>query len=151
MGLLHRAAHAKVGGMVRFLAYVVLTGLIAAGLAGCASEAEHFYSGETINGYATWYGAEFQGRPTSSGETFDMHQLTAASRHLPFGTMVRVTNQLNSSSVVVRINDRGPWGDDKRIIDVSSAAADILRMKGAGIIPVQLEIVSIGSGQRVRN
>ncbi len=137
--------------MLRSFFHFTLMSLIVAGLAGCASEPEHFTEGETIHGYATWYGAEYQGHVTSNGETFDMHQLTAASRHLPFGTMVRVTNEMNNASVVVRINDRGPWGDDKRIIDVSSAAADILKMKAAGIIPVQLEILSLGAGARVRS
>jgi rare lipoprotein A len=72
-----------------------------------------------------------------------MHLLTAAHRRLPFGSMVRVTNKLNGRSVVVRINDRGPWADDDRIIDVSSAAADILQMKRSGIVPVEVEVLSL--------
>ena len=136
--------------MARSFSLLALITLIVAGFTGCASE-QHFHPGESINGYGTWYGAEFQGHTTANGETFDMHQLTAASRNLPFGTTVRVTNQMNNTSVIVRINDRGPWGDDDRIIDISSAAADILRMKAAGIIPVQLEILTIGSGARVHN
>ena len=73
-----------------------------------------------------------------------MRLLTAAHRHLPFGTIVRVTNRLNGESVEVRINDRGPWTGDNRIIDVSSAAADALQMKKAGIVPVEIEVVQLG-------
>ena len=71
-------------------------------------------------------------------------------RKLPFNTMVRVTNRENGRSVDVRINDRGPYADDDRIIDVSSSAADILQMKKAGIVPVKLEIVSLGGHGRER-
>jgi rare lipoprotein A len=77
-----------------------------------------------------------------------MHQLTAAHRHLPFGTIVRVTNRANGASVEVRINDRGPYDDDDRIIDLSSAAADALRMKGAGIVTVEIEVIRLGSPGR---
>ncbi len=112
---------------------------------GCASTSESYYDGETQTGLASWYGPEQQGHLTADGETFDLHQLTAAHRHFPFGTIVRVTNRTNGLSVDVRINDRGPFGDDDRIIDVSSAAADVLQMKKAGIIPVEVEIVRLGS------
>ncbi len=97
-------------------------------------------------GKASWYGAD-QGRHTSSGERFDPNALTAAARHLPFGTIVRVTNQLNGRSVEVRINDRGPWTGG-RIIDVTSAAADVLQMKSAGVVPVKIEVVELGSPGR---
>lgn len=114
-------------------------------LTGCATTSESYYDGETQTGLASWYGSEQQGRLTADGERFNMHLLTAAHRHLPFGTLVRVTNRLNGASVVVRINDRGPFDDDDRIIDISSAAADILQMKKAGIVPVELEIIQLGS------
>ncbi len=78
-------------------------------------------------GIASWYGPKFHGRRTASGEVFDMYQLTAAHRWLPFGTLVRVTNLENGLSVVVRINDRGPFVKG-RIIDLSYAAAKRIRM-----------------------
>jgi rare lipoprotein A len=104
------------------------------------------HPGETESGRASWYGSE-QGRHTASGERFNTHDLTAAHRHLPFGTIVRVTNELNGRSVEVRINDRGPWRHG-RIIDVTSAAADILQMKRQGTVPVTLEIIKLGPPSR---
>ncbi|TAH46038.1 MAG: septal ring lytic transglycosylase RlpA family protein, partial [Treponema sp.] len=72
--------------------------------------------------YASWYGEEFQGRPTSSGELFDMNAYTAAHKTLPFGTMLEVTNLDNGKKVTVRVNDRGPFVEDREL-DVSRAAA----------------------------
>jgi peptidoglycan lytic transglycosylase len=129
-------------------AFAVLAGLILSFSSASAFGPKRYHDGETQRGLASWYGAEHQGEPTADGETFDMHQFTAAHRHLPFGTIVRVTNQLNGISVDVRINDRGPFGDGDRIIDVSSAAADVLQMKGAGIVPVEIEIIRLGSPAR---
>ncbi len=108
---------------------------------------KRYHQGETQHGMASWYGAE-NGRHTASGERFDPNQLTAAHRHLPFGTIVRVTNQQNGLSVDVRINDRGPFGGGGRIIDLSSAAADVLQMKKAGIVPVEVEVIELGSPAR---
>ena len=123
---------------------LAVAGCVATFLTGCSSTSQSYYDGEKQSGLASWYGSE-QGHETSSGERFDPHQLTAAHRHLPFGTIVRVTNRLNGSSVEVRINDRGPWGDGDRIIDLSSAAADVLQMKGAGVVPVEIEVIRLGS------
>ena len=81
------------------------------------------------SGMASWYGPRFQGRRTASGERFNRREMTCAHRTLPFGTLVRVTNTDNSKSVIVRVNDRGPFVHN-RIIDVSSAAAEELGMKG---------------------
>jgi len=92
-------------------------------------------------GKATWYGGKFHGRKTASGERFDKRKLTAAHRTLPFGSMVRVTNQLTGKSVTVRINDRGPFSKG-RIIDVSEAAAKKLDMIGRGVVPVTIHVVS---------
>jgi rare lipoprotein A len=92
-------------------------------------------------GVASWYGSKHQGRATASGESFDMHRLTAAHRELPLGTTVRVTNLVNLKSVVVRVNDRGP-GIDGRLIDVSWAAATKLGFVHAGLAPVEVEVVS---------
>ncbi len=96
----------------------------------------------TRRGQATWYGGRFHGRTTASGETFNKHELTAAHRELGFGTRVRVTNLDNDRSVVVRINDRGPFGNPRRIIDVSRRAAEKLGMIGDGVAPVKLEILA---------
>lgn len=92
-------------------------------------------------GYASWYGGKFQGRPTANGEAFDTDKLTAAHRTLPFNTIVRVTNLKNNRSVVVRVNDRGPFVQG-RIIDLSRAAAQSLDMIKDGTAPVQIEILS---------
>lgn len=108
---------------------------------------KRYHEGETQRGLASWYGSE-QGHQTSSGERFDPRKLTAAHRHLPFGTIVRVTNRTNGLSVEVRINDRGPFGDGDRIIDVSSAAADVLKMKRSGLVPVEIEVIQLGSPGR---
>jgi rare lipoprotein A len=90
---------------------------------------------------ATFYGSEQHGGPTASGERFDKRKLTAAHRTLPFGTRVRVTNTRNGRSVEVRINDRGPYGNRGRIIDVSEAAARRLDMIDAGVVPVTVEVL----------
>ena len=93
-----------------------------------------------ISGLASWYGEQFQGRPTASGEPFDAHGFTAAHRTLPFGTQVRVRCVETRRDVVVRINDRGPFVED-RVIDLSLAAARDLGMVEAGVIPVELEVL----------
>ena len=98
-------------------------------------------------GEASWYGNPHHGRRTASGEVYDMNQMTAAHRSLPFGTRVRVESRLDGSSVEVRINDRGPFKDeDKRILDLSYAAARLLGAIGPGVIPIRLRVVSIPSG-----
>lgn len=92
---------------------------------------------ELGRGRASWYGAKFHGRRTSSGERFDMNDLTAAHGTLRFGTRVRVRNVANGREVVVRINDRGPRARN-RIIDLSKAAAAALGFVQAGEAPVVL-------------
>jgi rare lipoprotein A len=101
-------------------------------------------TGQATTGNASWYGGKFHGRITANGERFDMHQLTAAHRSLPFGAKVRVTNQATKDSVVVRINDRGPYAGN-RVIDLSHAAARAVRLIGTGVAPVTLEVLQ-GSG-----
>jgi rare lipoprotein A len=93
-----------------------------------------------IEGKASWYGREQQGRKTANGEHFNMYALTAAHRTLRMQTRVRVINLRNGRSVVVRINDRGPYGG-RCIIDVSYAAAKALDMINSGIVPVRLEVL----------
>jgi len=91
-------------------------------------------------GTASWYGSYFHGRPTASGEPYNMYDLTAAHRKLPLGTWVRVTNLRNGRAVIVRINDRGPYVAP-RIIDVSYSVARILEFKGQGLQRVRLDVV----------
>jgi len=92
-------------------------------------------------GWATWYGAAFAGRKTASGERFDPRELTAAHRTLSLGTWVEVQRLDTGGRVRVRINDRGPWGDDRRIIDLSRKAAEMLDMVRAGVVSVRLRVV----------
>lgn len=94
----------------------------------------------TTVGLASWYGEAFHGKTTANGEKFDMMALTAAHKELPFNTAVRVTNLLNNRSVVVRINDRGPFRKD-RIIDLSKHAAEKLDFLGIGVAPVKIEVI----------
>ena len=89
-------------------------------------------------GIASWYGWEFNGRPTASGEIFNDSQLTAAHPILPFGTVLKVTNQHNNKTVMVRVNDRGPFVA-ARILDLSRAAAEQLDMINTGTAPVKVE------------
>ena len=95
---------------------------------------------EVVQGAASWYGPGFYGRKTASGERFRKGTMTAAHRTLPFGSKVRVTNLSNGRSVVVRINDRGPFRYH-RVIDLAHGAAQELRMMQAGEIPVRLEVL----------
>ncbi len=95
---------------------------------------------EVQYGVASWYGGEFHGRPTSSGEIYDMFQLTCAHNSLPLGTIVMVTNLENGRSVELKVNDRGPFVKE-RIIDVSYAAARILGMWAKGTANVKVEWV----------
>ena len=98
--------------------------------------------GYAERGVASWYGDRFHGRPTSSGEPYDMYALTAAHRTLPIPTYVRVTNLTNGRSLVVRVNDRGPFSDpDNRLIDLSYAAALQLDIVRAGTENVRVEAV----------
>lgn len=91
-------------------------------------------------GVASWYGRQFHGRKTASGETFNMHALTAAHRTLPLNCYVRVTNQNNGKSVVVKINDRGPFHGN-RVLDLSYGAAKKLGITDAGTAKVSIERV----------
>lgn len=89
-------------------------------------------------GLASWYGPGLNGRRTASGERFDRFGFTAAHRTLPFGTRVCVRSLVTGKTVMVRINDRGPFGSDDRVIDLSQGAARELGMIGLGIKPVEL-------------
>jgi len=94
-------------------------------------------SGEV--GLASWYGVPYHGRRTSSGEVYDMYQLSAAHRDIPLGSWVEVTNLTNGRSLTVRVNDRGPFVEG-RIIDLSYAAASLLAMTGPGVVRVRVRL-----------
>lgn len=129
-------------------AVAALTGAALIAAAGCGrratvqipAPAKPAPVGWTQTGVASWYGAPYDGRRASSGEIYDMRQLTAAHRTLPFDTFVEVTNLQNGKHVTVRINDRGPFVDG-RIIDLSFAAADRIGMLRAGTVRVRLKVI----------
>ena len=117
---------------------ILLSGAL---LAACHTLSPRAYGpGFTETGLASWYGADFHHKRTANGERFDMNGLTAAHRSLPFDSYVRVTNVANGRSVVVRINDRGPFVGD-RIIDLSAKAARQLGIKEDGVARVRIEVV----------
>ncbi|MFA6540116.1 MAG: septal ring lytic transglycosylase RlpA family protein [Bacteroidota bacterium] len=98
---------------------------------------------KSYEGIASYYADDFHGKKTANGEEFDMHQFTAAHRSFPFGTKVRVTNLDNGKSVIVRVNDRGPFKLE-RIMDLSYGAAEVLDMIKTGTAHVRLEVVDWG-------
>ena len=107
---------------------------IAAVVLGCALGATSALAEESKpiqTGAASWYGPGFHGKRTANGETFNTNALTAAHKTLPFGTELRVTNERTGKSVVVRINDRGPYAHG-RVIDLSKAAAEAVGISGVG-------------------
>ena len=109
---------------------------------GGAPEPAGLESAAFVDGVASYYGREHHGKKTANGEIFDMNKLTAAHRSLSFGSQVKVTNLSNQRSVIVRINDRGPYYQG-RIIDLSQAAAERLEMVKAGITKVKLEVLDV--------
>lgn len=104
-----------------------------------AAQSNHDYAAQ---GYASWYGPGFHNRLTANGEVFDAWEMTAAHLTLPFDTRVRVTNLDNGAYVTVRINDRGPYTDN-RIIDLSQGAAEELGMLRSGVVPVRVEVLGV--------
>jgi rare lipoprotein A len=119
--------------------YRVLLVLLLGGLVACAGPSSVRMGEQT--GLATWYGAALAGHKTASGERFDPAGMTAAHRTLPLGTWVEVTRPDTGRRVRVRINDRGPFGDSRRVIDLSRAAADALEMTRLGVVPVEIRVV----------
>ncbi len=103
-----------------------------------------------LTGMASWYGPGLHGNPCASGETFNQNAMTAAHRTLPFGTRVLVTNLDNGQSVVVRINDRGPF-HSSRIIDLSTAAARVIGVVQTGVAPVRLDVIDPRSASAAGN
>ena len=115
-------------------------------LAGCARPRPVVTSpapariGYEETGLASWYGNPFHGRRTASGEVYDMTEMTAAHRTLPFNTWLIVENRNNRRTVEVRVNDRGPFAGS-RILDLSYGAARLLGATGPGVIPVRLRVI----------
>lgn len=99
-------------------------------------------------GIASWYGTDFHGKPTACGEPYDMWAMTAAHKTLPLGTYVKVTNLRNQRSIVLRVNDRGPFVGG-RVIDLSCKAAQELGSYGKGTAPVRVEAVQVASEMKV--
>ena len=96
-------------------------------------------------GISSYYGPKFHGKLTANGEIFDMYGVTAAHKEFPFNTMTRVTNENNGKSLLIRINDRGPYVGN-RILDCSFGAAKKLGFVGEGTAPVKIEIIEWGDG-----
>ena len=103
-------------------------------------------SKKVFRGISSYYGPKFHGKLTANGEIFDMYGVTAAHKELPFNTYVRVTNENNSKSLIIRINDRGPYVGN-RILDCSYGAATKLDFVGAGTAPVKIEVIEWGDGK----
>lgn len=101
-------------------------------------------------GIASYYGTRFHNRRTANGEIYNMWEFTAAHKHLPFGTLVKVTNQKNGLQAIVRINDRLPK-NSKRIIDLSKGVAEHLDMVNDGIVPVKLSLLSASAVEWLRD
>ncbi len=99
----------------------------------------------TLEGIASYYADDFNGKQTSNGENFDMNSFTAAHRTFPFGTKIRVTNLENSKTVIVRVNDRGPYKEG-RMIDLSRGAAQAIDLVRTGTARVRLEVLEWGKG-----
>lgn len=146
MTKIYRLNHTQVQ---RSLYPIILIALISLALTSCGTTERvskpvtypDAGAGEVIEeGVASWYGPNFHGKLTANGERYDMYGLTAAHRTLPFNTLLRVENKDNGESVVVRVNDRGPFAKN-RIIDLSRKAAETIDMIGNGTAPVRLVLL----------
>jgi len=117
--------------------FILLIGFITFGGAG-------LYNGATWlsgTGKASWYGDQFHGKKTASGDKYDMNEYTAAHKSLPFGTKVKITNQRNGKSVIVEINDRGPYVKTRQF-DLSKAAFETIGNPDRGVISIDYEVVN---------
>lgn len=121
-------------------AIIVVGSLFLSGCAATSKGRADLDLGMKERGIASWYGDDFHGWGTASGEPYDMDTFTAAHRTLPLGTVARITNVVNGKHVTIRINDRGPYVNG-RILDLSYAAANALGMVEDGVSAIQLEVV----------
>ena len=119
---------------------LALTGLLVAPPTGQGPQFADTLPDWMQQGRVSWYGPGFHGRRTANGEIFDTHELTMAHRSLPMGTNVRVTNLENGRSVVLRVNDRGPYVRG-RVADLSHAAAERLGFVDDGVVPARIELL----------
>lgn len=110
-----------------------------------SSKKNDFKTGDVLTGISSWYGPNFHGKLTANGEVYDQYGVTAAHKTLPLGTVVRVTNLDNEKSIILRINDRGPYVGN-RILDCSYGAAIKLGFKDLGTASVKIEIIELGDG-----
>ncbi|MGV2986183.1 septal ring lytic transglycosylase RlpA family protein [Vibrio sp. E150_011] len=127
--------------------HIVPTVLALILLGGCSStttnaspKTKEYANSHQLTGQASWYGSQFHGRLTASGEKYNMRAYTAAHKTLPFGTVVRVVNTSNNKSVDVKINDRGPYVKG-RVIDLSQIAFEKVGSTTQGVVPVRIEIL----------
>ncbi|MFA7616127.1 MAG: septal ring lytic transglycosylase RlpA family protein [Moheibacter sp.] len=116
---------------------VLLIGFIAFGGASVFSGIK----GLSGSGKASWYGNQFHGKKTASGDVYNMHEYTAAHKTLPFGTKVKITNQKNGKSVIVEVNDRGPFVKSREF-DLSRAAFNEIGNTNSGVISVDYEVIN---------
>lgn len=124
------------------LVLVLIAILVGAFMSSCAKKTVKMRPKHSSEGHASWYGPGFHGRTTANGERYNQNAMTAAHKKLPFNTKVRVTNLNNNETVIVRINDRGPFIRG-RIIDLSKKAAKEISMLGSGTAPVLVETLEV--------
>lgn len=123
--------------MKSVVTFILLIGFIAFG----GASAFNGIKGLSGSGKASWYGDQFHGKKTASGDKYDMHEYTAAHKTLPFGTKVKITNKINNKSVVVEVNDRGPFVKSREF-DLSHAAFDEIADPGRGVISIDYEVIN---------
>lgn len=132
--------------MLKIIIGIIATVLfvVAGNTAPCKGEANVPIHGKIQYSVASWYGHDFHGKTTASGEPFDMHDFTCAHRTFPFGTLLKITNIVNKKSTFCVVNDRGPF-QDLRGLDLSFAAARVLDMISEGICAVRVEYLGTDS------
>lgn len=123
-----------------FTVFLILTFMFTTGCSSVSKKTEIYSAKHSLKGKASWYGKEFHGKLTASGEKYNIHRYTAAHKTLPFGTIVRVTNIKTGKSVEVKINDRGPFIKG-RVIDLSPKAFKKIAAISQGVISVKIEII----------
>ncbi|MDD3458126.1 MAG: septal ring lytic transglycosylase RlpA family protein [Weeksellaceae bacterium] len=123
--------------MKSVVTFVLLIGFIAFG----GASVYNGIKGLSGSGKASWYGGKFHGKKTASGDIYNMHELTAAHKTLPFGTKVKITNPKNGKSVVIEVNDRGPFVKS-RDFDLSRAAFNEIGNTNSGVINIEYEVIN---------